>query len=212
MSSWVCNGCHSINAARHETCYSCRLDRDMERPEGQAPGPESWRKALSDPKPIADSNVAYTGVVLRGVAFVVDATIVLGPAAALYLLPIVRGLNETLLVALLIAAAAAYLLVGWGLFGTTVGMRPFGMSIVKAKGGGRLGFERAFVRLVAFAASFALMPVFLIVVTMLIDSRRRALHDHAAGSVVVRPTGGRLVFPARAELPELAAQSSLPQH
>ena len=202
MSVWVCSKCFSINPPRHDNCYSCRADRpdgaagqqDASGPRQQLVPDADWRQTLGD-NPQAQPGFLYTGVVLRGFAFVVDMLLLAACAVA-----VVLGLgsiaNGLAAVVVITATPLIYFVVGWGEFGTTVGMRLLRLRIVRAKDGTTIGYGRAVVRLFVFVAAFLLAPAFIVLVTIAIDRKRRGVHDHAAGSVVIRPVRGRLEVPA----------------
>ncbi|MDG4832304.1 RDD family protein [Solwaraspora sp. WMMD1047] len=63
-----------------------------------------------------------------------------------------------------------------GLFGQTPGMRLTGLACVGHPDGGRIGVLRALLRGLLLS---------LVVPALIMDDRRRGLHDRAAGSVIV---------------------------
>jgi uncharacterized RDD family membrane protein YckC len=75
----------------------------------------------------------------------------------------------------------------WYFFGGTVGQRAFGLRVVRAADGRPLGLGSALVRFVIFAVSTATVILGLIAAVMASDDPfKRAWHDEAARSVVVR--------------------------
>jgi uncharacterized RDD family membrane protein YckC len=105
--------------------------------------------------------------------------------------PLGPALNGPVLATLLVGGPVLYLALGWGRFGTTVGMRVLNLSIRRAVDGGRIGYKTAALRAVAFtvllATCAALIGFGLITLPIVLDKRRRGIHDHVAGTVVLRP-------------------------
>jgi len=140
---------------------------------------------------------AYAGVVSRGAALVVDAlaivtaTVALGAGAAL-VGALVGGVHPQWLAQLLLSLAAVAVAMGyfslfWSTAGQTPGMRLLNVRVVMQSDGVRLGPGRALARTVGLA--LAIIPCFLGFVPALFDSRRRALPDYLAGTVVVYDEG-----------------------
>jgi uncharacterized RDD family membrane protein YckC len=136
----------------------------------------------------------YAGLVTRVVAFVIDAVIVNGVAfllvASASLVLSVFGsslddLPDWLLVAVgaggWLVLAGAYFVGSWVLTGQTVGMRVMAIRVVK-QDGGSLSIWRGLRRLIA--AVIAAIPLFAGYLLILVDDRRRGLHDRLAGTVV----------------------------
>ncbi|MBS0590370.1 MAG: RDD family protein [Proteobacteria bacterium] len=96
----------------------------------------------------------------------------------------VHRLDHRLLVqALLLAVSAAYFLASWRRGGQTVGMKPWRLRVIGADGG-PLDFRRSALRFtIALVSLAALGAGFL---WCLIDRDKRAWHDIAAGTLVVR--------------------------
>jgi uncharacterized RDD family membrane protein YckC len=135
----------------------------------------------------------FAGVTSRGAALVVDAflvvasTAVVGGAAAL-VASVVGGLRPEWLAQALLSLATAAIAVGyfvlfWQIAGQTPGMRLLGVRVLSTRSGGRLTGWQAVLRTVGLA--LAIIPCFLGFVPALFDSRRRALPDYLAGTVVV---------------------------
>ena len=136
---------------------------------------------------------AFAGVASRGTALVVDAlaivtaTVALGAAAGL-VGALVGGVHPQWLAQLLLSLAAIAVAVGyfslfWSTVGQTPGMRLLNVRVVPQHDGARLGPWRALVRTLGLA--LAIIPCFLGFLPALFDSRRRALPDYLAGTVVV---------------------------
>ena len=77
----------------------------------------------------------------------------------------------------------AYHVVGWSVYGTTVGKRAFGLSVVRPNGS-KLGFGRALVRYLAQILSILTLFVGYLMVAFRKD--KRALHDLIADSYVIK--------------------------
>jgi uncharacterized RDD family membrane protein YckC len=135
----------------------------------------------------------FAGVASRGVALVVDAfaivaaTAIVGGAASL-VAAVVGGLRpewlaEALLSLATLAIAAGYFSLFWHTAGQTPGMRLMGVRVLSRRNDGRPTFGQAILRTIGLA--LAIIPCFLGFVPALFDSRRRALPDYLAGTVVV---------------------------
>jgi uncharacterized RDD family membrane protein YckC len=135
----------------------------------------------------------FAGVTSRGVALVVDAfaivagTAVVGGAASL-VAAVVGGvrpewLAQTLLSLATVAIAVGYFVVFWQTAGQTPGMRLMGVRVLSTRHDGRLTGWQAILRTIGLA--LAIIPCFLGFLPALFDSRRRALPDYLAGTVVV---------------------------
>ena len=134
----------------------------------------------------------FAGLASRGTALVVDAllivtaTVALGAAAAL-VGALVGGVHPQWLAQLLLSLAAVAVAVGyftlfWSTVGQTPGMRLMNVRVLARRDGMPLGPARALVRTLGLA--LAIIPCFLGFLPALFDSRRRALPDYLAGSVV----------------------------
>src|SRR5262245_53737334 len=119
----------------------------------------------------------------RAAAWLVDAALV---GVAIVAAALASDVAET--IAILVVPAAYATLCNGGRSGQTAGKRLLGLSVRHEASLGRLGYPAAFVRwLVALILwSLMLLPGVLHAFWPLWDEKRRALHDRAAGSVVVR--------------------------
>jgi uncharacterized RDD family membrane protein YckC len=135
----------------------------------------------------------FAGVASRGAALVVDAfaivagTAVVGGAAGL-VAAVVGGvrpdwLAQTLLSLAALAIAVGYFVVFWQTAGQTPGMRLMGVRVLSTRHDVRLSGWQAILRTIGLA--LAIIPCFLGFLPALFDSRRRALPDYLAGTVVV---------------------------
>jgi uncharacterized RDD family membrane protein YckC len=142
----------------------------------------------------------YAGLVSRTVALAIDAVaLTVGFAVASGVLGLILSLFTAVEVsspgAVLGAAAMWSLVVGgyfvlfWTLTGETPGMRLMALRVT-GRDGGPLGFGQALLRLVG--AILAAIPFFAGYLLILVDDRRRGLHDMIAGTTVVYATTSRV--------------------
>lgn len=142
----------------------------------------------------------YAGLVSRTVALAIDAVaLTIGFAVASGVLGLILSLFTAVEVsspgAVLGAAAMWSLVVGgyfvlfWTLTGETPGMRLMALRVID-RDGGPLGFGQALLRLVG--AILAAIPFFAGYLLILVDDRRRGLHDMIAGTTVVYATTSRV--------------------
>ncbi|HEY2355343.1 MAG TPA: RDD family protein [Gaiellaceae bacterium] len=135
---------------------------------------------------------ALAGVASRGLALVVDALVVavlsllLGAAVGL-VASLFGGIRPHALAGSLLGAGGAIVAIGyftlfWSTVGQTPGMRLAGVRVWGPRPDGSLTAGRAVVRTLGLA--LAIIPCFLGFVPALFDSRRRALPDYLASTVV----------------------------
>ena len=135
----------------------------------------------------------FAGFASRGTALVVDSLAIvaisvgLGAAAGL-VGALVGGVRPQWLAQFLLSLAAVaiafgYFSVFWSTVGQTPGMRLMHVRVVPQRDGRRLSLWRALVRTLGLA--LAIIPCFLGFLPALFDSRRRALPDYLARTVVV---------------------------
>jgi len=134
----------------------------------------------------------YAGVGSRGIALAIDSLIALGifaigSAVVAVIASLVGGIRPEWLAGSLLGAAwvliaGGYFVLFWSSAGQTPGMRLMHLRVRRASGGG-LSVARAFVRTIGLA--LAIIPLFAGFLPALFDSRRRALPDYLAGTVVV---------------------------
>jgi uncharacterized RDD family membrane protein YckC len=150
---------------------------------------------------LSERRVPYAGIATRAVALVVDvalvSTIVVVGAGLLGLVASLVGeLRPQWLVATLVGCAwgltvTIYFVLFWSVTGQTPGMRAMRLRVVTADGTPP-SFWRALVRLIGLL--LAIVPLFAGFLPVLFDSRRRALPDYLARTVVLytdrtSPTG-----------------------
>jgi uncharacterized RDD family membrane protein YckC len=138
---------------------------------------------------------AYAGLVTRGVAFVIDAAIVnavafaAGASISLALSTFGITLDEVPNGVSVAVGAGGWLLLNiayfagsWALTGQTTGMRLMTIRVIRTSGE-RLTVRRALRRIVGMV--LAALPLFAGYLLILVDDRRRGLHDRLAGTLVV---------------------------
>jgi uncharacterized RDD family membrane protein YckC len=80
-----------------------------------------------------------------------------------------------------------YFVLFWSTAGQTPGMRLMGLRVLTS-GGTYPGVIRSLVRVIGLG--LAIVPLFLGFLPVLVDRRRRGLHDLVAGTVVLYDSGG----------------------
>jgi uncharacterized RDD family membrane protein YckC len=166
------------------------------------------------------SAIRLAGFATRGLGMVIDlavldvATLAIGGAVAWAASVVgIEASPSSAVVAGLAAAGwlvliSTYLVVFWCLTGQTPGMRFMGIRVTDGSGA-TPGLVRALRRLVGtYLAAIPLGAGFLVV---LVDDRRRGLHDRVAGTLVVydRQVSSRPSSRAQATAPERERTSSL---
>jgi uncharacterized RDD family membrane protein YckC len=158
---------------------------------------QAARREDSTPAALAQpAQPAYQGLVTRSIAFVVDAAIinlvamVMGIAVGLVLsvLPVPNSLDPVLVLLGGLAYllwSTGYFVVFWSSTGETPGDRLMHIRVCTADAQPPTPL-RALVRLGALV--LAAIPLFAGFLTILVDERRRGLHDMIAGTVVVGVT------------------------
>ena len=136
--------------------------------------------------------IHYAGIATRAIALAVDMAIIhvlvfSGGAVLALAGSLVGDLRLDTLARILVAAAWAAAIVGyfvtfWSTVGQTPGMRVMEVRVTDA-GGELPSVGRSLVRIVGLA--LAIIPLFAGFLTVLVDDRRRGLHDLLAGTVVV---------------------------
>ena len=146
----------------------------------------------------APSHLSTAGIATRGIALTLDAAlanlIVLTLSVMIGLVASLAGdLRPRWLVALVAAVGWAFVVGGyfvlcWSTTGQTPGMRAMRLRVVTYDGE-RVHVFRALIRLGGLILS--IIPLFAGFLPVLFDSRRRALHDMLARTVVVHiiPSG-----------------------
>ena len=136
----------------------------------------------------------YEGLVTRAIAFALDAAIisgvsvVVGAAAGLTLsvLSVPSGVEAAVFGfagAVCLLWSTAYFVTFWCTTGQTPGNRVLGIRVCDADDGSALRPARALLRLIAL--TLCAIPLFAGFLPILVDDRRRGVHDMLAGTVVV---------------------------
>jgi len=135
----------------------------------------------------------YEGLVTRAIAFAVDAAIVnligLLVGVVIGLALSILTIHDSLKVALVACGGAAfivwsvgYFVVFWSTTGQTPGNRLMQIRVCR-EGGTRVEPRRALLRFAGLVV--AVLPLFAGLLTVLVDERRRGVHDMLARTVVV---------------------------
>jgi len=90
----------------------------------------------------------------------------------------------SVLIVLATAIGLLYFPFFWARGGQTLGMKPFGLRVVRDRDGGRIGWGTALLRLVGLWVAAAVMYIGFI--WIFIDKRRRGWQDLIAGTVVIK--------------------------
>ena len=149
------------------------------QPPDPAPG-DGWAgRTQLEPAP----GVVFGGFWIRFVAYYVDAALV-EIIVILLVLAFIPSIAGVLLVSMIVPPV--YFIGFWATTGQTIAMMPFRLRVVRDSDGVRLGFGRAVLRLIGF--SIACLPLYLGLIWVAFDSRKRRWHDLIAGSAVIRRT------------------------
>ena len=120
--------------------------------------------------------LAYGGFWIRLVAFIIDA-IILG---------VITGIcNQAGAVGLGTIIGIVYFIGLWGTRGQTIGMMPFNLRVVRNVDGGPITWSNAILRYIGLI--IAIVVIFIGVIWVAFDARKRGWHDMIGGTVVVRP-------------------------
>jgi uncharacterized RDD family membrane protein YckC len=154
---------------------------------------EVAKRVHTDPA-AEDQAPAYAGLVTRTIAFALDAAVInlvalgVGVAVglALSILDLPDGVHDALVGLGGLAWfvwSTAYFVVCWATTGQTPGDRALRIRVCRADDLGPLTPGRALLRL--FYLTLAALPLLAGFLPILVDNRRRGLHDMLAGSVVI---------------------------
>ncbi len=174
-AAYLCAACDEAGAEDLEVfCPVCRPP--AEEPEGPSASPEEGAP-LAAGFTLRLAAYLLDGILLDAVRALVMAALgwEVDPAHALELGPPVL---------LALGLSLAYHVLGWSLFGATVGKAFFGLRVVRASDGGPVGWPRALLRWVGYMVSA--LPLGLGFLAIALDPRRRGWHDRIAGTVVMR--------------------------
>jgi uncharacterized RDD family membrane protein YckC len=141
---------------------------------------------------MTEPGVPYAGIATRAVALALDVlivhVIVLAVAGVLALIASLVGgvhlgvVGELIAAAAWLLAVAFYFVLFWSTVGQTPGMRLMDLRVA-TRFGVHPGVVRSVVRIVGLG--LAIVPLFAGFIPVLFDSRRRALQDFLAGTVVL---------------------------
>ena len=135
----------------------------------------AWaQQALVGPAP----GLAFGGFWLRVGAYIIDV-ILLGIVGSI--LSLVLGVAGQ---AMAVLIYIVYFIGLWGTAGQTIGMMLLGLHVVRDVDGGKIRWGTAVLRLVGLFVAFACLYIGVIWVAF--DSRKRGWHDRIGGTVVVR--------------------------
>ena len=148
---------------------------------------------MSTPTLVSAPAASYAGLATRAVGLAVDVAIAqvivfTGGAVLALVASLVGGDMELETLGRVLAAFAWAAVVGcyfvffWSTAGQTPGMRLMGLRVLDPSGG-HPGVVRSSVRLVGLV--LCIIPLFAGFLTVLVDDRRRGLHDFLARTVVV---------------------------
>lgn len=143
--------------------------------------------------PVRPAPLAYVGLATRTIAFALDWALLTGAAvltvaavgvslAALGVPNAVRTVAEVIAGALFVVATIGFFTVFWSTTGQTPGSRALRIRVCDASGE-VVGPARAALRCLALV--LATLPLLAGLLLILVDDRRRGLHDMLAGTVVV---------------------------
>lgn len=136
----------------------------------------------------------YVGLVTRAIAFALDAALInliaivvaVGVGLALSVLSVADTVNIVAIIsgcAVFVAWTIGYFVTFWSTTGQTPGNRLLRIRVCRASDGGVLRPGRALLRLAGLA--LAAVPLGAGFLPILVDDRRRGLHDMIAGTIVV---------------------------
>ena len=153
-------------------------------------------------------DVPYAGAATRAVALAIDVAIaqviVFAGGAILALVSSLVGdvrldtLGKLLAAVAWIVVVATYFVLFWSTAGQTPGMRLMGLRVMTQRGD-HPGVARSVIRVIGLG--LAIVPLFLGFLPVLVDARRRGLHDFLAGTVVLYAELELQLEPERAATP-----------
>jgi uncharacterized RDD family membrane protein YckC len=141
---------------------------------------------------MSDQHVPYAGIATRAVGLALDVAIAqlivfAGGAVLALVASLVNAKFDETVMAILAAAAWAivvgtYFVLFWSTAGQTPGMRVMGLRVLTPDDR-RPGVGRSIVRLIGLG--LAIIPLFAGFLPVLVDDRRRGIHDMLAGTFVI---------------------------
>jgi uncharacterized RDD family membrane protein YckC len=148
------------------------------QPPAPTPGGPWAQQTQVGPAP----GLAFAGFWIRVAAYIIDA--------------IILGIIQAVLVAAAGTSAGqgiagivgiVYFIGFWGTTGQTIGMMPFGLRVVSNADGGKITWVNAILRFIGLIISFVV--IFIGVIWVAFDARKRGWHDMIGGTVVVKKVG-----------------------
>jgi uncharacterized RDD family membrane protein YckC len=144
--------------------------------------------------PASPTTPAYEGLVTRTIAFAIDAALIdliaVAVGAAIALAASVLGVPDEVRTSLVAVGGVAfvvwtilYFVVFWSTTGQTPGNRLLRIRVCRASDHAVLRPRKSLLRLAAL--TLAAIPLFAGFLPILVDNRRRGLHDMIAGTVVI---------------------------
>jgi uncharacterized RDD family membrane protein YckC len=142
---------------------------------------------------MSDTQVPYAGIATRAIGLAIDVgiaqVIVFAGGAVLALVASLVGdldgldtLGTILAAVAWVTVVGFYFVVFWSTAGQTPGMRLMGLRVLTYDGR-HPGLWRSFVRLIGLG--LAIIPLFAGFLPVLVDDRRRGVHDMLAGTFVI---------------------------
>jgi uncharacterized RDD family membrane protein YckC len=136
----------------------------------------------------------YVGIITRAIAFAADAAVIqfvaiLVAGTAALILSVINPSNDSRTVLAVVAAGVyglwliGYFVLFWSATGQTPGNRLLEIRVCRARDGAPPSAGQAVVRFVGLI--LAAIPLFLGFLPILLDDRRRGMHDMLAGTVVL---------------------------
>jgi len=167
--------------------------------------PADWQAPSGQVGPAP--GLAYGGFWIRSLAYIIDTLILTAVALAIsfatgleFLTVSTQEFRSETFTSVNFTATPAwpswlmyfvYFVGLWALRGQTIGMTPFGLRVVRASDGARIGPGRAIGRFAGLILSFFVLLIGVIWVAA--DGRKQGWHDKLARTVVVRPARRPLV-------------------
>jgi uncharacterized RDD family membrane protein YckC len=146
---------------------------DQQQPPVQQPGgPAAWAPPPAAYPPPGYPPVAYAAA----------------PQYAGFWIRFVAAIFDWFIIAILVLTVIGWLIylpLMWWKKGQTVGMMILNLKIVRAVDGGPIGGQAAFIRFIAYAVEVIVTVGLLGFIWAAFDPRKQALHDKAAGTVVI---------------------------
>lgn len=133
--------------------------------------------------------VKYAGFWIRMGAFVIDyASSLIGGL----IIGAIFGLTVEISFGLSFLVFPLYVLVSLSIYSTTFGKNAFGIKVIMKNNGDRLNFWKSLIRTLSYYISSAFLWAGFWMIG--IDKKKQGLHDHFAGTIVIREKGYNLQY------------------